>query len=172
MTAETKPQPGAYTGDWYDERNERRREQYHTDPEYREKMNKLARDGYRDNHGQKKPFDPRVNLSKLESFGTFRVIDGDTKPGELLTFTKGELAVVFARPAKQVQQWAWDGRIPPPAKQGKVEGKERNWIDVYTLAEARAMVEALGPFLADLIYFRRDNVDAIKAVHDAIEKVR
>lgn len=167
---ETKPQTGAYTGEWYQQRNERRKEKYHTDPEYRETANKLARDGYRENHGKQRPFDPRDNLPALASFGTERTLDH----GEMikLTFSKAEVAAVFNRPVKQIQQWAADGRIPASVQRAKVVGKERNWIDIYHEDEVRAMVEALGPFLADLIYFRCDHVDAIKAVHEAVAGVR
>lgn len=159
-----------YTGPWYDERNERRKEAYHTDPEYRANANKMARDGYRDAKGTKRPFDPRANLPTLTSFGKVRLLDHEE--AEVLTFTKAELAAIFDRPTKQIQQWVADGRLPAPVSRAKVVGVERNWIDVYYEDEVRAIVNALGPWLADLIYFRCDHVDAIKAVHDAVEGVR
>ena len=170
MSADEDTGRGPYTGDWFDQRNERRREEYHTNEDYRAKANKDARDGYRNSKGTQRPFDPRQNLDKLETFGTMRLLEHGE--AEALTFTKGEVAAVFARPAKQIQQWAQDGRIPATVERAKVPGKERNWIDIYHLDEVKVMVEALGPTLADLIYFRCDHVDAIKAVHDGIDKVR
>jgi integrase len=162
---------GPYTGAWFDQRNRKRKENYHTDETYRANANKAARDGYRKSKGTATPFDPRKNLDRLESFGTIRhVLDAGTEP--MLTFSKSELANVFERPAKQLQQWAQSGRIPATKLRGRVVGKERNLIDVYTPDEARAIIETLGPFLSEMIYFRCDHVDAIRAVHEAVEKVR
>lgn len=167
-----KTKSGAYTGEWFDKRNEKRREQYHTDGEYREAMNKAARSGYRAAKGTAEPFDPRQNLHKLPTAGKLRSYEGKEFEGVKVSYSKAELATIFDRPTKQIQQWAADGRIPPTVHRAKDVGRERNWIDVYTLAEAKAIIDALGPFLADLIYFRCDHVDAITAVHEAIDKVR
>ena len=167
-----KIKSGAYTGKWYDERNEKRREQYHTDADYREAANKSARSGYRQAKGVAEPFDPRKNLHLLPTAGKLRSYEGKEFEGVKVSYSKAELATIFDRPTKQIQQWAADGRISPTIHRAKDVGRERNWIDVYTLAEAKAIIDALGPFLSDLIYFRCDHVDAITAVHEAVDKVR
>lgn len=170
MADATTKSRGPYTGKWYDDRNERRKNRYHSDDNYRTTANKAARDGYRSTRGKSEPLDPRKNLTHLAEIGKVRLLENGE--GKALTFSKAEVADVFERPTKQIQQWAADGRIPPTAIKAKVEGVERNWLDVYSEAEVRAIVEALGPFLSELIYFRCDHVDAITAVHDAVVKVR
>lgn len=160
-----------YTGDWYDQRNQRRKETYHTDPEYREKVNSESRDGYRERAGVEMPFDPRDNRAKYVSMGKLRQIENEGD-NATLCFTKSELADVLGRPTKQVQQWAADGRLPPPVKRGKVVGMERNWIAVYTPEEVGAIIDSIGEHLSQMIYYRKDHVDAIKAVHVAIDGVR
>jgi len=171
-----KSERGPYTGEWFDERNKRRQERYATDEKYREKVNKAARDGYRKAKGKSEPVDPRNNLDMLELgegfIGKLRSLRGRTEAGKVPTVSKAELAVVFERPAKQITTWVFDGRIPNPIITARDEASERQWIEVYTVPEAKAMVGALGPFLAELIYFRNDNKEAIDAAREAITKVR
>lgn len=167
---------GPYTGEWYDKRNERRKERYHKDDDYRATANKQAREGYRKAAGVREPFDPRNNAHMLEpgenSAGTMRELM--TRPGKpkVLTFTKEELARIFDRPDKQVRQWAADGRIPAAMVKGRNLDHERQWVDVYTAIEAKAIVMTLGQYLADLHYFRRDHVDAINATREAVADAR
>lgn len=169
-------QRGPYTGDWYDERNKRRKERYRKDGEYRATANRQARDGYRKAAGVNDPFDPRENAHMLEpgenSAGTMRELM--TRPGKpkVLTFTKEELARIFQRPDKQVRQWAADGRIPAAMVKGRNLERERQWVDVYTQIEARAIVMTLGEYLADLHYFRRDHAEAIDATRAAVADAR
>lgn len=166
---------GPYTGAWYDERNERRKKRYHNDPDYRSTANKSAREGYRKTAGVREPFDPRQNIGMLEPgegcAGTMRALSHIPDAGPVLTFTKAELALIFNRPTKQIQQWAADGRIPSPMVRGRSTA-ERTWTEVYTQAEARAIVDALGEFLSQLIYFRTDHREVIDACRAAVTKVR
>lgn len=172
---------GPYTGEWYDKRNERRKERYHKDPKYRAEANKAARDGYRKartSTDAREPFDPRRNLSMLDPaspncVGKLRTLKDKPEVGAVLTFSKSELAEVFDRPAKQIQTWALDGRIPSPIIRARCEAAgERVWLEVYSVAEARALVNALGPHLAELIYFRMDNTAAIDDARNAVTKAR
>lgn len=168
MTAE-KEHP--YTGEWFNERNKRRKENYHSDPEYREKVNAASRENYREKADVDLPFDPRDNRDLYTSYGKLRQIEGGSSNAEL-TFTKAELAEVLGRPVKQVQQWAQDGRIPKTVTRAKVVGTERNWLDVYTPAEVVALIDAIGEHLSQFVYYRTDHIDAIRAVHDAFHDLR
>jgi hypothetical protein len=167
---------GPYTGGWYDERNKRRKKRYRTDPEYRAAANQQARNGYRKAAGVNKPFDPRNNAHMLEPgencAGTMRELMSRPGKPKVLTFTKEELARIFQRPEKQVRQWAADGRIPAAMVKGRNPGHERQWVDVYTALEAKAIVNTLGWFLADLHYFRRDHAEAIDATRAAVADAR
>lgn len=167
---------GPYTGKWYDERNERRKKRYRTDAEYRKTANAAARNGYRNSVGGADPPDPMDNISMLDDgpgcVGSLREVKGYPHP--TLTFSRAELALVFDRPAKQVQQWASgnDKRIPSPILKGRIVGVERLYVDVYTQDEARALVTALAPFLKELHYFRADHKEAILAARAAVTIVR
>jgi len=161
---------GPYTGPWFDDRNERRKERYHSEADYRSKENKAARDGYRKAAGSPEPFDPRTNVWKFASFGSLRDVDGSTD-GAVLTFSKSEMADLLGRPVKQVRTWIADGRLPKTA----VRARGKNdivMLDCYTQKEAAAIIESLGPFLADLLYFRKDNAAAITSVYSAVDEVR
>lgn len=167
---------GPYTGEWYDQRNERRKERYRQDRAYRETANQQARNGYRKAAGVREPFDPRTNAHMLEHgpdcAGTLReLINRQGKP-KVLTFTKEQLARIFDRPDKQVRQWAADGRIPAAMVKGRNLDFERTWVDVYTQIEAKAIVMTLGAFLADLHYLRRDHAEAIDATRAAVADAR
>lgn len=162
---------GDYTGGWFAERNVKRKERYHSDATYRERANRDAREGYRRVAKTNMPFDPRTNLGTYVSMGKLRTVENGGDEVQL-TYTKRELAAVLGRPLKQIQQWSADGRIPATVTRAKAEGWERNWLDVYTPAEVRAILDALGEFLSYMIYFRKDHVDAIRAVHDAVDAVR
>lgn len=173
MTKQTTEQSGAYTGDWYDERNKRRKEAYHSNPKLRSDLNASSRDGYRDRAGVKMPFDPRINIGKEAAFGTVRTVRGGPDDGkDMLTFTKAELGKMLGRPTKQVQQWAADGRIPQNNIKAKKEGVDHVPLDAYYEPEAVAILVSLGSHLANMLYFRTDHVDAIRAVHDAVDKAR
>ena len=167
---------GPYTGEWFDERNKRRKARYREDAEYRTKANKAARDGYRNAVGGPQPPDPYANLALLEAgplcAGKSRQIHGSNRPR--LTFTRAELAVVLNRPVKQVMQWASnnDKRIPSAILKGRVAGVEKFYFDVYTQAEARAIATTLAPYLKELHYFRADHKEAIEAVRYAIALLR
>lgn len=169
---------GPYTGKWYDERNKRRRDRYRKDSKYRRSANKAAREVYRKGVGAGEPFDPRTNGHMLDAgptcVGRLRTVRGGSYDFPILTFTKAELAEVFQRPVKQIQQWAAsnDRRIPSPVLRGRDEETERTWIDVYTQEEAKAIVRSLAPYLADLFYFRSDHKEAIEAVRAAVASVR
>lgn len=162
-----------FTGDWYDERNARRRELYRTDPEYRKRTNKQSRDTYREGKCKGVPFDPTTNIDLIrgeKSVGKLRtLIDGKEN---VLTFTKEEVSQIFQRPVKQIQGWAYDGRIPDTRLSGRVPGVERVWLSVYSAAEVYAMVKSLGPFLADLLYLRKDNIEAIRSCREAVHNAR
>lgn len=167
---------GPYTGEWYDKRNERRKKRYREDAEYRKTANAAARNGYRNSVGGNDPPDPMANIAMLDDgpqcVGSLREVKGRTI--QWLTFSRAELAEVFGRPAKQVQQWASgnDKRIPSPMLKGRIVGVERLYVDVYSQAEAKALVIALAPFLKELHYFRADHKEAIMAARKAIADVR
>lgn len=177
MADATEPtERGPYTGKWFDERNTRRRALYATDPAYRSKANGAARDSYRKQVGMAVPPDPSENMRMLDHgptcAGRLRVVKGRGR--RQIMFTKKELALIFGRPAKQVQQWAAsnDTRIPSPLLKARVEGEEKVWLDCYTMAEARAIVTSLTPFIKDLFYLRSDHREAIDACRDAVTSVR
>lgn len=170
---------GPYTGKWYADRNERRKQRYHSDPEYRVKANKDARDGYRKARGPENvrdPIDPRPNLHMLQPgptcAGKLRTLKDHPGAGPVMTFTRKEIGEVFGRPGKQLQVWGLDGRIPLPMLSARCESTERSWSDVYTVPEVRAMVEALGPYLAEVVYFRIDNKEAVEACRKAVAAAR
>lgn len=174
MTSEATGR-GPYTGEWFDKRNKRRRERYVKDANYRETANVAARHGYRNSSGTLPPTDPMDNIHMLNPQSKSFVGHARTlKDGRaLLTVSKTELALVFDRPAKQVQQWAGsDTRIPTPVIKARRVLVERSWQNVYSLAEAKAIVTSLAPFLKDLLYFRQDHKDAINACREAVSDVR
>lgn len=166
-----KDQP--YTGPWYDQRNERRRQKYATDPAYREQMKDRARKAYRDrahgDDGSKKSdlYDPRNSLKKLAKLGTIRDVDGIKGKGlvRALTFTKLELSRVLGRSRKQLYAWVNRDTLPSPIYQA-------GGLNVYLECEVVAIIEAIGEHLATVTYFRDDHDEQINAVHTAVITAR
>jgi hypothetical protein len=145
---EAKP----YTGPWFDKRNKRRQEEYARNPEYRSGQQTMSRNTYRSKRSVKL-FDPRENLPLIHNFGSL--------VGTELLFSTNQLAKALGKSPKQVRQWVTDGRLPGPNDAG-----------FYTRPEVDAIIQALGPTLAEFAYFRTDHVDAIAAVHEVVRELR
>jgi len=169
-----------YGTEWHDQRNARRRERYDKDPEYRAGVVTRSRRTYRNKSDAGLPDDPRKqDITKL---GKVRSVDLPGG-GEMLCFTKGEMAKLFDRTVKLFYMWVSSGRFPDAVTVATDYPAVRNYstkkdvpipqkVAVYTLPEAQAAMRILGLHLSQVHYFRSDHNSVIAALRQEIEDAR
>lgn len=163
-------------------RSDRRSDRYANDPDYRLSARQRSREAYRAKHDPKL-FDPRQNLSALDNFGNIRLTHMPQGDMQRWVFTKTEVAEVFGRVVKMFYRWVNDGRFPAPVVtavdypirrdyKNKTDVKVPQTVDVYTVEEVRAAINALGPHLSQVAYYRKDHSRERRALYDAVRRAR
>ncbi|KRW94271.1 AlpA family transcriptional regulator [Paracoccus sp. MKU1] len=169
--------------EWWAERNKRRRQRYAEDPEYRKKARLNSRSTYRVK-GKTEPFDPRQNLSRIDDFGKVRPVTfPDGRVVERWCMTKAEVAEIFGRSTKLFYHWIKDGRFPDTVLtatdtfitrdyKNKKGVKVPQTVGVYSSEEVIAAINALGPHLSNVVYFRTDHDREREMVAMAVAEAR
>lgn len=155
---------------WGEERNKRRRERYHSDPNYREQRRQQARESYRRRNSARVDEDCRENLGRLKEVGEYRTVQ--LAPGAeeqvLLTFNTKELAGLLNRNTNILYRWQSSGVLPKPV----VPNRDFGGIPVFTEPEVRALMEVFGNHQQVTQYLRAKDKTTIRAFYDALAKVR
>jgi hypothetical protein len=146
---------------------EYRRKKYREDSAYRHRVLKARRRLYHKQKGKVRRESCLVNLPSIKNFGTVRMayVGDSFKPSRRLTFTLKELAAVLGRRPEVVMKWVREELFPQPLIE--VEGMREN---VYTLNEARALVEVMGEHQEETSYYRADHVETRQRLFEELEK--
>ncbi len=155
--------------EWLPKFNKKRRMLYKTDPAYRQKQLEKSRTQYRDKAGVLAS-DCRENLAILEEMGTYRPVFFPRKAVPVLTFSMQEAAEALGISALAFYRWRQDGRIPEPVFRCASAGIMA--INLYLLAEVRAMVEVIGEHQATCSHYRVSHVETTKKVFEAVKAAR
>lgn len=167
----TEAEKEAQKARWFgSERNERRRQKYLEDKDFREKEKARARVVSRE-PGPPSADNPLTNITRLSSFGTMREVvtpAGETR--SMVCMTTQELAKVLFRTVHILYRWRQQGKWPKSVLVTKVEGG--TGTDVYSVPEVKAMVRVIGEHLTKTPYFHNTHTDTAKALSEAAEAVR
>lgn len=138
-----------------EERNALRRKRYAEDPEVRQRAIESTRETYRvANGGLIDPTTCLGNLEDLEKFGTKRRLAGGKK--SRTTFSIGELARAMNRRPEVVYRWVRSNMLPHPNLRLEEPLARTHWF-VYSLDQARGMVEVMGKHQERTPYYRKDH---------------
>lgn len=152
-------------------RNERRRLKYSQDPEYRTRLIKSTREGYRKKHGTlEKPSSCLVNLEDLGAFGTTRKVTVAGVERRRLTFTTGELANALRRRVEILYRWMRNDMLPVPVHTSSELQNQHG--QVYSYQEVRAIVQVLGEHQEQTPYYRQDHVETRKRLYRKVHATR
>ena len=169
--------------EWGKKRNERRRQQYATDPDYRKRELDKSRETYHAKAGIT-PVNLMDNWRKARDAMQPRLVtlpDGTKRQHKC--FKKGELADILDKPQKLIYKWIKDHRIPdticsfmsvvdlsdtPSSRQGVINLP----VAVYLLEEVEAMMSVLGPHFAKVTYYRADHMQERLNLWDRVTKAR
>ena len=143
-----------------------RRKKYQDDPAYRERAIKQTRKQYRAQHGVRDD-NCGSNLKNLSKLGVRRRTAGSK--GQSVTFTIAELAGCMNRHPQVLYRWIEKGMLPAPGVRLEKPldfGNMHN--EVYSLQQARAMIEVMSGHQRSTPYYRADHRatrDALFAAH-------
>lgn len=157
---------------WFgDKWNERRRERYENDPEYRKKAIMRARKTYREKHGVEMK-DCSSNLDNLGQIGTIRPVVLGKKTVDRLSFNVAEMGEVLGRSAVSLYHWFSNDQFPKPVFETGFTGGGNLNCKVYTEQEVIALVEVYSEHQSRKAYFRKTDTDTINRLHSAVKKLR
>jgi len=156
-----------------DKRNEQRRERYHADAEYRESCRGAARNTWRNTVGTEHPELEREKaclegLSRVEEVAVLRplVVAGAATEDTKLTLTSSELAPLLGLAhVVMLHKWQRRGKFPRPELRVQVG---RTHAEVYTVQQARKLIEALMLHYAVKTYFFDADEETIVRLHAAM----
>lgn len=138
---------------WGDDFNQKRREKYASNKEFREgekrRMRVRSREGGPD-------YDPRTRLGELDSLATSRDVFDDT--GEQITtpcFTTEEVADLLGRQTQALYRWRSAGKFPHGVWRTKAE--TGNFKQVYTVSETKAILKVFGEHFAETPYYHESH---------------
>lgn len=137
-------------------RNERRRQRYANDSEYRKKCITTTRENYRRNGHMEDDLNCLGNLGVLPTYGLKRKVPG-LNTGPRVTFSVKEIAGAMNRHKAVVNRWIRNELFPPP-----------RW-GYYTLPQARVIVRAMGELQKETPYYRRDHKELRSTLYAAME---
>lgn len=176
--------------EWWNDRNARRRERYAKDKAYQVQRRAMSRENYREGKKSVGTFDPRQNLANIDQFGAVRKVqDAAGNVTERWCLTRREMAALLGRNLNLFYLWTRDGRFPPAVLMAIDYSTQRDYkdkqgnvvktgvvvphpVECYTSEEAIAAVNALGPHLAYVAYYRHDHDDAKRKVAEAVAAAR
>lgn len=143
---------------------QKRKKLYRKDATYREFAKGSSRATYRRQRGLslRNLRNAHEFLDTLETLGTVRELhDAEAQ----LTFSVRELSVALGGYHPNViRQWCRDGKFPPPKLSAVCKGKEL----VYSLPQARALLEVIGEHQTAKAYLSTNDKDTIKRLFAAM----
>lgn len=145
------------------DRNARRRERYHNDPIYRQKIIEHERA-----KRERPTFDCRENLPKLATIGTVRNVGEEHEGRAELTFTIEEAARALGRTPKSLYKYFTKGLFPRPDH--KVKGPTGMEQEAYTEEQMRALVNAFGVHQSQTPYYGTYHEETKNALFAAMQK--
>jgi hypothetical protein len=151
---------------WGDKHNARRREKYAKDKEFRQ--GEINRMRVRNRQGADYA-DPREHLADLEAKASTRpIFDGTMATTTKPCFTTEELAELLGRQTQALYRWRASGKFPHGRFKTKIGAATKQ---VYTLAEARAVIEVLGAHFAATPYYHPSHTETRDRLFAAVEGV-
>ncbi len=138
------------------QRNERRRQRYATDQDYRKRCIATTRKNYRRNGHMENDVSCLGNLGTLSAYGSKRKVPGLNKSPRV-TFNVEEIASAMNRHRAVAHRWIRNELFPAP-----------RW-GYYTLPQARVIVRAMGELQKETPYYRRDHSELRGQLFAAME---
>ena len=169
-----------WTEKWGAAHNERRKEHYRNDPNYREAWLARARLTYRRNR-EVALFTCLDRIASAEAYGAPRTVTiNENIFVDRVCFTMGELADVLGdHKAPVVNRWRARDILPPPLATAQVwvvsDGRSGSYWQaqpVYLLEETVAMMGAIGEHQRTLCYLRTTHTETIEKIWAAVAAVR
>lgn len=160
---------------WGEARNERRRQRYAVDPEYRASVRQRAREtqfAKRREAGMdvREGENCRENLHMLPSFEKREYFLGEESAGTNRVVTAEDLARLLNRDPQVLYRWMGKEMLPRPMFEAYNDRNRRQ--GVYLNEEARAIMEVFGEHQETSLYFRTSHVMTIRRIHNAVAAVR
>ena len=156
--------------------NQRRRELFASDPEFRQARLAEGRKAYREGVGGVDLYDCRENLHELKGLPPRYIHE---LKGEAACVSVPELAKLlrFNTP-ETLRRMTRDGRVPPPIFTADVttdnfgrEG-ETSTCAVYTDVEAAAIMKVLGAHYSQVRYYRKSYTETVEKITAAVDEAR
>ena len=160
-----------------DTHNQKRRDKYKNDPEYRASVKADYRARYRAK-AKGEPKDCRTNYDDLDVIGEYRECSINGEPVNELCFVMSEVAEALMYSVSGLRKMFGNGIFPNPVVTAKVEnnsfGRRMTTNQyVYVEAELRSIMEVLGDHQTKYSYLSATrNPGTIQAIVDALDSVR
>lgn len=149
-------------------RNEKRRERYQTDDQYRTISQTQSRRAYR-RRADVEVSDCLYSLEFLERLATTKsVVLLNGKVREYPVFSIPQTASALQKIYQTVWRWVQRGQLPVPVL--RPEGQQNE--NVYHLQEVRVFIEEIGKHEKRVIYYRRDHTDVRDIIYERVASVR
>jgi len=149
-------------------RNEKRRERYQTDDEYRIISQKQSRLAYR-RREDVEVSDCLYSLEFLEHLATTKkVVMLTGRIREYPVFSIPQTASALQKIYQTVWRWVQRGQLPPPVLKPRGQQNE----NVYHLQEVRVFIEEIGKHEKEVTYYRRDHDQVRDRIYERVASVR
>lgn len=167
-----------YHTKWKKDINEKRREQYHKDDNYRESILDRTRQSYREKNKLVNQKDALKNLPILKDMGVKRKCHFGDKVRWMVTFTCKELGEALGGyHVQSIYRLKSTGVLPEPVVAADVESNdfgratvEQNFV--YTYAEVKVMVKVVGEHQQKISRLSHVHTDTITKIFDGVEQER
>lgn len=159
---EKKLVPKSQTEEWHKLRNERRRQRYAKDKEYRVHINKQNRLNYHER--AKVELREAVSPSELKTIGQRRLIE--ETGAEAFCLTVEEIGIALGGYHKvNIYRWIMRDRFPKPVF---TTGQATQKVGVYTLEQAKQLVTIFSQHQKTSTQLRVGHTDTIRKLMDAV----
>lgn len=164
---------------WFGEdRNKRRRERYHADPEYRRKAIQSARKQQRKRLSSEWT-NCEENFALVESMGAMqKVLLPGGRIANLLTFSEQTVARLLGKvregknPGKSLSPWIRAGKWPEPVYRLVKTNGEPSSFRVYLEKEVRALMAVFSEHQRDTPYYHESHVETRNRLFAAVAQAR
>jgi hypothetical protein len=153
---------------WAKKRNARRRQQYASDPKYRDSINQRNRSSYRDTNGVEMR-NCAKNIDKLNKFGKVRVIRINKKETrECLTLNVHELASALGG-YHHIVLYRWHRQKKFPKSEFEVvDARAYPPLMVYTENQAKLLLHVMSQHQREKLYLHDRDAETIKGLFAAM----
>lgn len=166
--------PDKKTRWWGKERNERRRERYQSDVEYRRHARQQTRETYRRiKQALGVPVrsdDCAENLPKLPTIGKERLVKTSIGSQHMLTFTAAEMARALDRNPQVIYRWFAADLFPRPVVVTKNDRNRDQFV--YTEWEAEAVINEFSRHQKESQYYKERHTETRDRIFAAVDEVR